>query len=310
MSKSIVIRHDIKDILGALDCNKFRDPSLRDYYLDDFDKNAPIDKMLLNEMTSIVQSITSNIDPNDSNMVTFIREYLNKLCATNVSETKEKLLLLNYSAINHFELLANELILKCMNDVMAYKGLESSEPTMTELCVQIIQTFYPFCIQGDKTTFGQVLSSKCYKYFTDFLNITDKTAYMNKFNTQRVNNYKGLVNLIGHLYVAELFSDAIIVKCVASIKKQIVESDLSQEECDNYHSGYNLLIQRVLEDSRDSTIELLKTIQLANKEILDTAQSNLDLDIDKSELKNCIRKYSMTVHGVLMSKIDKIIESR
>lgn len=320
-NKDVVIRHTVTDIIDCFDENKSREKSLEKYYIDGKDRNARIGQNLLKEMENIIRSRTENIDPNDSSLMAFIREYLNKVCASNVSDIIGKLMALNYSTQKHFELLAQELIMKAMNDVMAHKGMESRDRTTSEICVEISQTFFRFCLQDDDVSFGRVLCNMCNHYFKSFMDVTldkadKKTAFMNQFNPQRVNNYKGLANFIGLMYVAKLFPHAIIMTCLTKIKKMIVETDLSQEECDYYYTGYNRLMSHVLAkfdiNEPDEVLvqeffAIVKRLETLNGSILNESLKNAKAE-SRTERKNSVRKYSIGVHRITIGKLEGLKE--
>jgi hypothetical protein len=325
--KEIVIRHTVDDLMGCYEENMFRTPELRDYYVDEKDRNTPIGQNLLDEMRNIIKSRTENIDPNDSSLMTYIREYLNRVCAANVDEIINKLKVLNYSTRKHFDLLANELVIKSLNDAMAYRGLESKDLTTSEICVKIAHHFYPFYLEDDEVSFGSVLGQLCSKYFKSFTQVSQEnngtiTAYMNKFNQQRINNYKGLTNMIGLLYISDLFPAKIILSCLTTIKKLVIQSNLSQEECDNYYSGYDRLITHLIsrfEVKNPHTAELhphlveeffqiTDPISEINNEILSTSLENASAE-NRSDRNNSIRKYSINIHKLTIKKLGKLKES-
>lgn len=318
--KEIVIRHTVEDIMECFDDNKCRDKGLEDYYIDGKDRNARIGQNLLKEMSNIIQSRTENIDPNDSSLMAFIREYLNKVCTSNLTDIMGKLMALNYSTPKHFELLSQELIVKAMNDAMAYKGLESRDTTTSEICVQIAQTFFRFCLQDDDVTFGRILCNMCNHYFKTFMEVTtdklgNKTAFMNKFNPQRVNNYKGLANFIGLMYVAKLFPYGIIMSCITKIKKMITDTDLSQEECDYYYTGYDRLMNHLIskfdiDESPEVTIvneffSIIGSIKALNDSILNESLQNSKAE-NRTNRINSVRKYSIGIHKITVGKLEEL----
>jgi hypothetical protein len=322
VKKEIVIRHNIDDIMECVAENSFRTEDMRSYYLDNKNRDTPINQKLLTEIKNIIKFRTENIDPNDSSLMSYIREYLNRICASNIKEIIDKLMLLNYSTIHHFELLADELITKSINDAMAHKGLESKDITLSEICVEVSRNFYPFCLQDNDITFGSVLGKKCSTYFKTFTELTiekkgSKTSFMNKFNQYRINNYKGLTNLIGLLYVANLFPVKIIMSCINVIRKLVVESNLSQEECDNYYSGYDRLVTRLISkfdqksyENVDSNLvteffEVLPFIKTHNDEILEKTNENSKTE-NRADRLNSIRKYSLSIHKLTMKKFSKL----
>jgi hypothetical protein len=295
------------------------------------------------EMKMIIKSRTDNIDPNDSSLITYIREYLNKVCASNIDDMINKLKLLNYSTQKHFEVLAKELIIKSMNDAMAYRGLESKELTTSQICVKIAGYFYPFCLTGEtkdgkddnnNVKFGSVLGQECSKHFKILTHVTKEnnglfTAFMNKNNQQRINNYKAFINLVGLLYVANLFPAKIILTCLSTIKKLILQSNLSQEECDNYYAGYDRLMVHIV-SKFNAELNLLKEkqeddITTADKAFIgefftvidevDKLNEDITLSIEKSsknadttsvEKNNTIRKYSIGIHKLTVKKMQEL----
>jgi hypothetical protein len=321
--KEIVIRHTVDDIMACYEDNMFRTSDFSKYFADEKDRNMPVNQNLLEEMQNIIKSRTENIDPNDSSLMSYIREYLNRVCALNVDKIINDLQVLNYSTRKHFELLANELIIKSINDAMGYKGMESKDLTTSEICVKIAHHFHRFYIQDDDVMFGSVLGQHCSKYFKGFTDVSTengtKTAYMNKFNQQRINNYKGLTNLIGLLYVADLFTAKIIMSCLQVIKRLVIQSDLSQEECDNYYAGYNRLISRLIsrfdvDDPETAEVlphlveeffTIIDQIDNINEDILTVSLKNASAD-SRSDRFNSIRKYSISFHRLNMKKLSDI----
>lgn len=332
--KEIVIRHTMDDILACYDDNKYRNPILKPYYLDDRDRNAQINANLLMEMKMIIKSRTDNIDPNDSSLITYIREYLNKVCASNIDEIINKLKLLNYSTQKHFEVLAKELIIKAMNDAMAYRGLESKELTTSQICVKIAGFFYQFCLTEENVKFGSILGQECSQHFRVLTHVTKEnnglfTAFMNKNNQQRINNYKAFVNLIGLLYVSNLFPAKIILTCLTTIKKLILQSNLSQEECDNYFGGYDKLMIHIvskfnselnlLEEKQEDELTVVDKafigefftvfdeVDKLNEEITQSIEKNSkNTDTMSAEKNNTIRKYSVGIHKLNVKKIKEL----
>ena len=321
--KEIVIRHTIDDIMGCLEDNMFRMPEFSKYFVDEKNRNVAINQNLLDEMRNIIKSRTDNIDPNDSSLMSYIREYLNRVCATNIESIISDLKRLNYSTRKHFDLLANELITKAINDAMGYKGMESKDLTTSEICVKIAHNFYPFYLEDDEVSFGQVLGQHCSKHFKSFTEVSldnnIKTAYMNKYNQQRINNYKGLTNLVGLLYIADLFPSKIVLSCLQVIKKLVIQSDLSQEECDNYYAGYNRLITHIIskfEVGDPKTVDIAShliteffdiynQIDQINQEIMTVSTANSSAD-SRTERNNSIRKYSITFHKLNMGKLSDL----
>jgi len=177
-----------------------------------------------------------------------IRDNLFKINNNNYDAILEELKSLNYTCEKHFELLASELIIKSMNDAMACKGIESAKATQktpSEIYMSIALEFSNYLIkQNNKPIkFKTVLSKDCESYFT---RLTNSQERMDQNNPHRVSNYKGFMNMIGLMYIYKLFPKDIVKVCFNKILKLILDGGLSQDECDNYYSGYERLMNRIL----------------------------------------------------------------
>jgi hypothetical protein len=142
-----------------------------------------------------------------------------------------------------------------MNDAMACKCVESNkkQKTPSEIYMSVAQAFSGLCIKKNDEfiKFKKVMSKECQLYFKKFIDInknsnSDNKTSMDQNNPHRVSNYKGFMNMIGLMYCYNLFPKEIICMCFDQIVKLILDSDLPQEECDNYYSGYERLMNRVL----------------------------------------------------------------
>lgn len=326
-NEDVVIRYSIDDIIECSKGNDQRLAEMKDYFCDNRIRDSQISQILLGEMANIVKMRMDNINPNDASLMSYIREYLNKMCSTNIDATIDKLKILNYSTREHFELLANELILKSINDAMGYKGIETTEITTTEICVKISQYFYPFCLEinGNDVSFGSVFANLCSKYFKKFTQISHgtkeniNTAFMNKFNQQRVNNYKGLINLIGLMYIEGLFPNNIVMSCFNQITKLVIDSNLSQEECDNYFWGFDKLVNHFCSkyetnndiNTNESSPSQTPTTQNDDfadiRDKLQTMINSINTKSQKDNNKtNSIRRYSLNILKITNDRLNKI----
>src|SRR5579872_3557067 len=203
---------------------------------------------LIKPMDDVTKSHSHGINPNDMILRNIIRENLNKLNNKNYIDVLKDIKSLNYSNETHFTLLAGELIIKSMSDVMGTKGLDASKPgqkTPSELYIDIALEMSQFFIEKDDKIikFKTVLSRTCQKYFNE---LTDVEQSMDHNNPRRLSNYKGFMNMVGLMYACGLFPVDIVILSFQKIINLILKSNLPQEECDNYYSGFERLMNRVL----------------------------------------------------------------
>ena len=240
----------------------------------------------------------------NQNLSNSIRINLNNITNANYASTLEILVSLNYTCENHFTILAKELIVKSMNDVSACKGLESNRNQLSpsEIYMKIANEFSGFFIShNDKEIrFKSVLTSECQRYFREFIN---QDYNMDQNNIHRVNNYKGFMNMIGLTYCYNIFPKDIVFACFRSIVNIIINSTLSQEECDNYYSGYERLMNKFLskfESMEDEkvTLEFVEEFN-STKSVINGFNSSISKAIKKASEngeKPPIRKFSTMVH--------------
>jgi hypothetical protein len=272
------------------------------------------DRMILDDlkrsMDEITQSYFQGINPNDISFKNVIRDNLNKINNNNYSVILEELKSLNYSSANHFMLLVSELILKSMNDVLASKGIDNKDnKTPSEIYMSVAREFVGFCIRSDVNDtdihFKNILSKECQRYFKEF---TDKNTSMDRNNPHRVSNYKGFMNMIGILYNLGIFTKEIIQKCFNKISKLILNSGLSQDECDNYYNGYERLCNRVLhyfDNNVDSnTIEEFKIVKTYIESFNNKITIACGENVDKKDRP--IRMFSLIVHKQIIKRLNSI----
>jgi predicted component of type VI protein secretion system len=246
--QKVSIKYNVDEIFACREANTVMPKELEQFCNHIRKVHVSALKDLSKPMDDITKSHSHGINPDDITLKSSIRENLNKINNTNFSVILTELEKLIYTCENHFVLLADELIIKCMNDVMACKGIESSRNghmTPSELYVNIIQKFSLLCIQdGAKLVkFKTVLTKECHEYFEK---MTDKRERMDQNNPHRVSNYKGFMNMMGLLYTNGVFPAEIVRVCLNKIIKLILDSNLSQDDCDNYYSGYERLVSRIL----------------------------------------------------------------
>jgi len=299
---NISIKYTIEEIFECRETNNVLPKELEIYcnnYNNKYSNNMSVLNDLINQMSEITKSHSIGINPNDISLVNIIRENLNKLDNKNYNDILSEIKGLNYSHEGHFISLASEIIMKSMNDVMAYKGFDTSKDglkTPSELYIGIAIDLSQFFIESDdkKIKFKNVFSNQCKNYFTD---LTNKTKRMDKHNTHRVNNYKGFMNMIGLVYINGLFPKEIIEKCFEKVINLILSCGLPQEDTDNYYTGYEKLLNKILlhfEKNSDmknpsfSIIEefknIIELINRSNNRILTNIDS--ELNDTNNETKN------------------------
>jgi hypothetical protein len=246
----VSIRYGIDQIFACREENFLMPKELKEY-CSHFEKSQmSILAYLIKPMDDVTKSHSRGINPNDISLKNLIREYLNKIDNSNYDAVLNDLKCLNFCSEAHFSLLADELIIKSMNDVVACKGLESSKPgkrTPSELYCAIACEFSHFSTQqnGVDIKFKTVLTRVCQRYFEQ---LTDKRQSMDQNNPTRVANYKGFANMIGLMYNSGLFPKDIVRICLGTIVELILDPGLPQEDRDNYYSGFERLVNRIMID--------------------------------------------------------------
>jgi len=276
---------------------------------------------LIKPMDDITKSHSHGINPNDITLKSMIRENLNKLVQGNYQTILEELKSLNYTCENHFALLASEIIMKSMSDPLACKGIETKQgqKSPSEMYVEIAREFSNFMIKNNETVikFKTVLLSECRLHFDKF---TDKNEKMDHNNPMKVPNYKGFMNMMGLLYNIGLIPHTIIDKCFNKISSLVLDTSLSSEECDNYYSGYERLMNRILTrfekdlpSSKDeksnkdnNVVKEFKDIKEIIKKYNDVVLKVCPDDKDKDKTTKTIRKYSGMVHHQNIVRFEKL----
>jgi len=305
MTEHVTIRYDIPKIFACRQVNNVFPKELKDYCVHGYrTTKSPHEQILVKIMTDITNSLTIGVNPNDTTMMNVIRGELNKINNINYNDVLHVLKGLNYTCENHFAMLANELVLKSMNDVLAVKGFESNKNQISpsEIYVNVCLEFSELYIEDSDNSilFLKVLVKICHKHFHDF---TDSLLKMDQNNQHRVNNYKGFMNMIGLLYVNKCFHQDIVIKCFDKITRIITESTLPQEELDNYYSGYERLMNQVMnrfekletedqiQEEEGEFEQLLPHIVRNNKKI--TEKKNAEA---KDRPSTARKSFSMMIH--------------
>ena len=234
--RSITITYPIDEIFLCQEANCLMTAELEKYCNNTYKSQMTMLKELIKPMDDITKSHSHGINPNDITLKNLIRDYLNKINPSNYKLILEDLKTLNYTCENHFKMLATELIIKSMNDVMACRGVDVSkkdQKTGSDIYTGIASEFTNYGIkQGTNTIkFKTVMIKECQSFFDK---LTDKKERMDQNNPHRVSNYKGFMNMIGLMYANGMFPKDIINVCSLKIINLIISSNLPQEDCDNW----------------------------------------------------------------------------
>lgn len=247
------LTHDIKQIFECRNDNYKLPKELEKYCVNKVPYNkSQREHMLIKIMSDITSALRAGVDPNNTTFMNAIRGELNKVNATNYENVIAMLKSLNYAHETNFEMLAKELIVKSMNDSIATKWMEGGGDLYpSDIYTNIISEFSSFFIQdGERVIkFKTIVARMCQYYFKELTNTEMK---MDKNNQHRVNNFKGYMNMIGLLYYKKCFSKDVVINCLTKIT-DIIKSNISVEESDNYYSGYERLLNQVLRKYENDT---------------------------------------------------------
>jgi len=318
---TVSITYDINKIFECQNDNCVIIKDLEKYCEHTFKTPNIILTELMKQMDDITKSHSNGINPNDIILKSMVRDSLNKIVHSNYRSILEDLKSLNYTSENHFSLLANEIILKSMGDAMACKGIDvpkNGQRTPSEIYVDTAYEFasYMIDVDGNPIKFKNVMAKECQNYFNKFI---DKKERMDHNNLTRISNFKGFMNMIGLLYAVGLFPCHIIDKCFEKITNLVVDTSLPQEECDNYYSGFERLMNRILyhfenenhnitnetvqRNKVNDFIEARKMIQKYNELVLTVCP-----DDGKNSNPKTLRKFSGMVHNQNMLRFNALCE--
>ena len=310
--QNIIIRYDINQIFACRDNNYLMPKELLDYCNHNEKSQMSILLDLVKPMDVVTKSYSSGINPNDMTFKNVIRENLNKLNNKNYDTVINDIATLNYTSEIHFSILATELIVKSMNDAMASKGFEASkngQKTPSELYVDVALRFSDYHINIENETkqvrFKNIMSKMCQKYFNS---LTDSKESMDKNNPHRVSNYKGLMNMIGLMYTNGMFPREIIIVCFNKIINLILHSNLSQEESDNYYSGYERLINRIISYFEGPITSIMDTRFNAITEGLKEMNDTITKACDEKPNAKPLRMYSLMTHANNITRNAKLCD--
>jgi hypothetical protein len=290
------ISRNIEDIIDCKDDNAVINKSYERFCVD---KKHHTNSILLNQligpMSEIVNSHLKGINPNDITLMNVIRDNMNKINSTNFDSILESLKTLYYTSEDNFKFLANELISRSMNDNMATRGLIPEDGTLTpsEIYMKVALEFKDLGIIDENTQqqydFLIIFVRLCNEYFNEFTNL-ELDLDMN--NHYRVNNFKGFMNMVGILYSYGIFPSKMIVKLLNQLFEIITgDNELSQEQRDNYYTGFARIIERVLLkfERSSSTDKLIDEFDDFNKYLKDKNDELIQINNEN----NIIKRFSL-----------------
>jgi len=296
---SIIIKHDIDKIFSCQNDNVYLIPELKDYYTSTSKKEMTVLKDLLYSMNQVYKMCNSGINSSDTHLKNIIRENLNKINNKNYQDVLNILQGISYTTGEHYKVLASELILKSMNDIMAYKSHDNTNSnlkTPSELYVDIINHFSNFkiIVESKEIKFKTIFLNLCNEYFMSLTNVNEK---MDKHNPHRVSNYKGLMNLIGMLFVNNIIDDKIIKFCCSKILNLVLYSKLEQDESDNYYLGYERLLNVILNTNLcANVIEIFKDFN-----------SKISLALEIENKTKPLRMSAIILHKQNLKRINELV---
>lgn len=311
--REVLIKYSIDQIFACREPNFVMPDELREYCNHFAKGQISILTDLVKPMDDVTKSHSHGINPNDIILRNVIRENLNKLNYRNYQDVLKDIKGLNYSNETHFTLLATELIIKSMSDVMGSKGIDVSKPgqkTPSELYIDVALEMSQFFIKNDDTVikFKTILSRTCQQYFNE---LTNKDESMDHNNPRRLSNYKGFMNMIGLMYSCGLFPVNIVILSFQQIIKLILKSNLPQEDCDNYYSGYERLMNRVLAHFEKTPIiaSMIDGFTAIKPNLIKLNEEITKACGEKDKLKNPLRTFSIMTHKQNITRFEKLCES-
>lgn len=338
-NQPVSIKYNIDQIFACKDANFVMPKELAEYCSHYYCYQSANLSELIKSMDDITKSHANGTNPNDVAYLMIIRENLNKLTHRNFDDVLKNIKSLAYSSNSHFTMLATEIVVKCMNDPLASKGVEPNTPvnnqrgnnqghgqsqeiykSPSELYMDIARHMWEFLYEpnaeADNKTNGKkaepikfkvVLSKVCQDHFTEF---TNKSSSMDNNNPHRVSIYKGFMNMIGLLYAYGLFSMAIVNMCFKRVNNLILRSDLSQEETDNYFSGIERLMNRILTHYEKSPVNsvIIDDFNKFKPNLQDIVTDIQNVCKEKSEknMKQPLRAYSLIVLEQITERLSNL----
>ena len=310
--KPVLIKYSIDQIFACREHNNVMPNELKEY-CNHFSKGQmSILTDLVKPMDDVTKAHSHGTNPNDIILRNVIRENLNKLNHRNYPDVLKDIKGLNYANETHFMLLATELIIKSMSDVMGAKGLDASKPgqkTPSELYIDVALEMSQFFIEkdGKQIKFKTVLSRNCQQYFNE---LTNKAESMDHNNPRRLSNYKGFMNMVGLMYSCGLFPVDIVILSFQKIINLILKSSLPQEDCDNYYSGFERLMNRVLSHFEKTPIteHMISGFEIIKPNLIKLNEEITKACNEKDKLKNPLRTFSIMTHKQNITRFEKLCE--
>jgi hypothetical protein len=249
----------------------------------------------------IINSFMTGKNPNDIIFKNNIIEALNKITQKNYTTTLESLKKLAYIKSEHFITLTQEILLRAMTDPIAVKGVElpAGQLSMSNIYILIVIDFFQLLIKENnkEIKFATVFLDICRRYFDDF---SDPLKLLDSNNAYRVDNYKGFTNFLGLMYVKNLLSYKVIVKCLEKIINLIYNDNWEQSAAENAYDGYKNIVKHCVDGlEKDNTNDNAKSFI---KDLITLQQK-----IKTNNAKNSkLRRFTMMYHDELDKRINKL----
>ena len=233
------ITHTLEDVTKYKEVNDFIPLIFSTLCEREKHANITLSNEILDEMKNIINYRINKQDPNDILFKKNIIEIFNKVENPNDCEIEVSFYIDSFNdKVNKFDILSNELIVRCMNDNFISSHNLSFDPyntnTLTKsyvtLMVKLINKY-----EGLRDIFAQ----KCRLYFRDFL-IESKELDDN--NAHRVENYKGFMYMLGMCSIENIIAHQTIISCInAIISKMKSYSWIEKSKC-NLFQGADILM--------------------------------------------------------------------
>ena len=294
---NVNISYDLDELLKYKDINNVLPEELQEYCLTINDSPLNIRPELIFEMKNITDSILNGLDPNDIVLKSSIREFLNKISKGNFDEYLSKLINLNYSNQQHYELLIYEILSRSMNDPVTSKGFDPSNTDVyiSNINVDICKYFCDnFVIETNNISFKNILINLCKAQFKDFL---DHNKYLDNNNKHRVDNFKGFMNFLGLLHNNQIISGEIILSCLELLKKLIYKSSWGEFECTNVFIGYDRLLNQL-------SFGILNNLEEYNSDYIDNIIKITESFKEENIKNEKLRRIPMLTHSNILKKLN------
>ena len=260
---------------------------------------------MIKEVGSIIDTFMNGRNPNDILFKNSIIEALNNITQKNYQTVITNLKSLNFSKVEHFTTLANDLLICAMTDVTGVKGIEMpmGHVSSSEIFVLVASDFFPLMItDGTKNIkFSTVFLDMCKRYFDDF---SDSLKPLDHNNLYRVDNFKGFTNFLGILYSKGLINSFVVYDCLNRLVNLIYGTTWGQTECENVSEGYRRILNHAIK-TLEKKSELKENDVKFLTQLIKTHQEIHTKNASSSKL----RRFTMMYHEENSKKLQKLLSS-